>query len=92
MRPRLLVVAGPNGTGKTTVTDAGLAHQWFEDVLLMSNPKFWEKIEASRRDPVTYTMDEIRQHFADKDAKVRSAPPKRAKPPTPRKGKGRKGS
>lgn len=29
-RPRLLIVAGPNGTGKTTVTDAGLAHQWFE--------------------------------------------------------------
>jgi len=28
--PRLLIVAGPNGAGKTTVTDAGLAHRWFE--------------------------------------------------------------
>lgn len=30
VRPRLLVVAGPNGSGKTTVTEAGLLHEWFE--------------------------------------------------------------
>ena len=29
-RPRLLIVAGPNGSGKTTVTEQGLAHTWFE--------------------------------------------------------------
>lgn len=28
-RPRLLVVAGPNGSGKTTVTEQVLAHRWF---------------------------------------------------------------
>ncbi|OGQ16987.1 MAG: AAA family ATPase [Deltaproteobacteria bacterium RBG_16_71_12] len=28
-RPRLLVVAGPNGSGKTTVTERGLRHEWF---------------------------------------------------------------
>jgi len=28
-KPRLLVVAGPNGSGKTTVTERGLAHEWF---------------------------------------------------------------
>lgn len=28
-RPRLIIIAGPNGTGKTTLTDAGLRHQWF---------------------------------------------------------------
>ncbi|MEO7327629.1 MAG: hypothetical protein ABI193_03555 [Minicystis sp.] len=28
-RPRLLIVAGPNGSGKTTVTEQGLAHTWF---------------------------------------------------------------
>lgn len=28
-RPRLLIVAGPNGSGKTTITERGLAHQWF---------------------------------------------------------------
>jgi predicted ABC-type ATPase len=30
-RPRLLIVAGPNGSGKTTVTEQGLAHRWFHD-------------------------------------------------------------
>lgn len=29
VRPRLLVVAGPNGSGKTTITSRGLAHEWF---------------------------------------------------------------
>lgn len=28
-QPRLLIVAGPNGSGKTTVTERGLAHEWF---------------------------------------------------------------
>jgi predicted ABC-type ATPase len=28
-RPRLLVVAGSNGAGKTTITERGLAHEWF---------------------------------------------------------------
>jgi predicted ABC-type ATPase len=26
---RMLLVAGPNGSGKTTVTERGLAHEWF---------------------------------------------------------------
>ncbi|MEM9703299.1 MAG: zeta toxin family protein [Planctomycetota bacterium] len=29
-KPRLLIVAGPNGSGKTTVTEQGLAHEWFD--------------------------------------------------------------
>jgi predicted ABC-type ATPase len=29
-RPRLLIIAGPNGSGKTTVTERGLAHRWFQ--------------------------------------------------------------
>jgi predicted ABC-type ATPase len=28
-QPRLLLVAGPNGSGKTTITERGLAHEWF---------------------------------------------------------------
>ena len=30
-RPRLLVVAGPNGAGKATITERGLAHEWFHN-------------------------------------------------------------
>lgn len=29
-KPRVLLVAGPNGSGKTTITERGLAHEWFE--------------------------------------------------------------
>lgn len=30
-QPRVLLVAEPNGTGKTTITERGLAHAWFQD-------------------------------------------------------------
>jgi prevent-host-death family protein len=85
-RERVLITRN----GKPSAIVIGVEGHDFEDVLLMSNPKFWEMIEASRRNPTTYTMEEIRQHFADRDAKERSAPPKRAKRPTPRNGKRRK--
>ncbi|WP_035061591.1 zeta toxin family protein [Andreprevotia chitinilytica] len=29
-RPRLIVVAGPNGSGKTSITEQILRHQWFD--------------------------------------------------------------
>ena len=35
-RPRLLVVAGPNGSGKTSVTEQGLRHEWFQDCLYIN--------------------------------------------------------
>jgi len=35
-RPRLLVVAGPNGSGKTSVTEQGLRHEWFQDCLYLN--------------------------------------------------------
>lgn len=38
-KPRLLVVAGPNGSGKTTITERGLAHEWFSGCEYI-NPDF----------------------------------------------------
>jgi prevent-host-death family protein len=55
--------------GKPSAIVIGVEGRDFEDVLLMSNPKFWEMIEASRKNPKTYSMEEIREHFAEKDSK-----------------------
>jgi len=35
-KPKLIIVAGPNGSGKTTITEQGLAHQWFDDCLYIN--------------------------------------------------------
>ena len=68
--------------GKPSAIIIGVEGREFEDVMLMSNPKFWEMIEASRRNPTTYSMDEVRKYFADKDT---AAPPsKRARRPRTR--------
>ncbi len=55
-RPRLLVVAGPNGSGKTTVTEQGLAHEWFggceyvnPDLIARDEFGDWNDAEAVRQ-------------------------------------------
>ena len=70
--------------GKPSAIVIGVEGHDFEDVLLMSNPKFWEMIEASRKDPTTYSMEEVRKHFAEKDAKEAASTPKRVKRPRSR--------
>jgi len=35
-KPRLIIVAGPNGSGKTTITREGLGHQWFKGCLYLN--------------------------------------------------------
>ena len=59
--------------GKPSAIVIGVEGRDFEDVLLMSNPKFWEMIEASRRNPKTFSMEEVRQYFAEKDEKDAAA-------------------
>ena len=38
-RPKLIIIAGPNGSGKTTVTDKILKHEWVENCEYI-NPDF----------------------------------------------------
>jgi prevent-host-death family protein len=54
--------------GKPSAIVIGVEGREFEDVLLMSNPRFWEMIEASRGNPRTYSMAEVRKYFAVKDS------------------------
>ena len=35
-RPVLIVIAGPNGSGKTTITSKILKHEWLENVLYIN--------------------------------------------------------
>ncbi len=80
--------------GKPSAIVIGVEGRDFEDVLLMSNPKFWEMIEASRANPRTFSMEEVRAHFSEKDTpgaepsqSKRAAAPKKPpnKPPQPTK-------
>ena len=38
-RPQLIIVAGPNGSGKTTITEKLLRHEWMEGCVYI-NPDF----------------------------------------------------
>lgn len=35
-RPILIVIAGPNGSGKTSVTSRLLRHEWIEDAIYIN--------------------------------------------------------
>ena len=35
-KPVLIVIAGPNGSGKTTITTKILHHQWIEDAVYIN--------------------------------------------------------
>lgn len=62
-RERVLITRN----GKPAALLIGVEGQDFEDVLLGANPRFWEMIEAARRDPRTFTAEEVRARFAGRD-------------------------
>ncbi|MGM9780221.1 MAG: zeta toxin family protein [Prevotella sp.] len=35
-KPILIVIAGPNGSGKTTITTKVLHHEWLEDAIYVN--------------------------------------------------------
>ncbi|MBR2245116.1 MAG: zeta toxin family protein [Prevotella sp.] len=52
-RPVLIVIAGPNGSGKTTITSKILRHEWLEDAVYVNPDQIaqdkygdWNSIEA----------------------------------------------
>jgi len=55
-KPILIVIAGPNGSGKTTVTEQIMRHEWMEDAIyinpdIVAQERFgdWNSVEAVRQ-------------------------------------------
>ena len=55
-KPVLIVIAGPNGSGKTTVTEQILRHEWMEDAIyinpdIVTQEQFgdWNSAEAVKK-------------------------------------------
>jgi len=57
--------------GKPAALVIGVEGQDLEDVLLLSNPRFWEMIEARRKQP-TSSLEEVRARLARKASRKRS--------------------
>jgi len=73
-RERVLITRN----GKPSAIVIGVEGRDFEDVLLMSNPKFWQLIEASRRNPESYSLEEVRDYFAQREAPAGTRPRRQA--------------
>jgi prevent-host-death family protein len=65
--------------GQPAAVVIGVKGQDMEEVMLTSNPKFWEMIEESRKQDKTLTLSEVRARIAQRAA-AESAPLKKAKP------------
>jgi len=57
--------------GKPAALVIGVEGQDFEDVLLTSNPRFWQMIEARRKQP-TLSLAEVRARLGKKSPKRRA--------------------
>ena len=65
-RPVLIVIAGPNGSGKTTITSKILRHEWLEDAVYVNPDQIaqdkygdWNSIEAVMK--AAYYCEELRE-------------------------------
>ena len=45
-KPVLIVIAGPNGSGKTTITSKILRHEWMEDAVYV-NPDLLSRLSLA---------------------------------------------
>ena len=75
-KPVLIVIAGPNGSGKTSVTSKILKHEWMEDAVynnpdLVAQERFgdWNSPEAIRK-AVVYCQDWREQCLAERKSLI----------------------
>lgn len=75
-RPILIVVAGPNGSGKTTITEKLLRHEWMEGCVYVNPDQIaqdefgdWNAPDAvlkAANKSVLQVLGELRFCFADR--------------------------
>ena len=54
-KPVLIVIAGPNGSGKTTITSRVLHHEWLEDSIYINPDNIAQKEQRTTLHLVTTT-------------------------------------
>ena len=75
-RPVLIVIAGPNGSGKTTITSQILRHEWLENSVYINPDQVaqerfgdWNSVEAVRQAAV-YCADWRERCLADRQSMI----------------------
>lgn len=70
-KPKLIIIAGPNGSGKTTTTEALLRHQWGQDAIYINPDNIakdmfgdWNSTEAVLK--AAKYCDELREKLLSK--------------------------
>ena len=76
VRPRLLIIAGPNGSGKTSVTDKILKHEWVEGCEYINPDNIardifgdWNSHEAVQK-AARYATDEREKCLAERHSLI----------------------
>ena len=57
MRPSLIVVAGPNGSGKTTITEKLLRHEWMDNPSINAQRIALRVMEGGHDVPITKIIE-----------------------------------
>ena len=75
-RPVLIVIAGPNGSGKTTITSRILHHEWLENSVYINPDQVaqerfgdWNSADAVRQAAI-YCADWREQSLDDKQSMI----------------------
>ena len=75
-KPLLIIIAGPNGSGKTTITSKILKHQWLEDCVYINPDEIaqdrfgdWNSADSVKQ-AVQYATELREQYLSEKKSLI----------------------